>query len=204
MWTTSVITAATAEPLDLTTEVIPFLRLGGDEASAQATILAGMVSGARQACENFTGRKLITQTLELWAEHWYEEGLSRCGRLRLPWAPVSSITSVTYLDTNGAAQTWSSVTGWEAVLPAGDFAPRAELYPRYGTVLPSIRCRPDSIKVRYVAGYGATFATVPARLRQGMLLLIGEAYKNREVSGEGIVGDTPISAERAWWPFRSW
>lgn len=208
MWQVSVITAPTVEPLDLDSEVAPFLRLASDEAVAQATILAGMISGARTACETFTERALISRVLELWMSEWWEPGIYREDRLRLPWPPLTgttpAVTSVKYLDPSGIEQTWSSTTGWEAVIAAGEHAGRVEVFPRYGQSYPANRCQPASIKIRYPAGYGTTFASIPARLKQGMLLYIGEAYARRELATAGtILPANPISAERCWWPFKA-
>ena len=205
MWSLSLITAPAAEPLDVETDVRPHLRLTADEAAAQMSLLLGAIEGARQECETFTQRQLITTTWELWLESWMEPGIYDCesGGLRLPLPPLQSLTDIKYIDLSGAEQTLSSSL-YTLSKPAGPQAGRAIVFPAYGAVWPSVLCRPAAIKVKFVAGYGASAAAVPARLKQGMLLCVGEAYERREFVTPGhILPSNPVSAERCFWPFRA-
>jgi len=204
VWLTGLNPEPAAQPLDLETEVVPALRLSSDEMTAQAAFLTAAIAGARTACETFTGRLLIKRTVELWAERWDDEGaVYRCGRLRLLYAPTTLVNSVKYLDSDGTLKTWDSSTGWDKMLPTGDVAGRAEVFPRVGQCFPASLCQPASIKVNYDTGYGTSYAAIPARLKQGMLLFVGEAYARRELVTPGtILPANPISAERCWKPFK--
>lgn len=202
MWTTSLITAAASEPLDLT-EVASHLRLSADERTAQETLLQTLLASSRDHCERFTGRALISRELELWLSHWWEEGIFRDGRLRLPWPVVSLIESVKYLDSDGTLQTFSASTGWDAELPEGDHAPRAEVFLRHGQCYPSARRQPASIKIQYTTGYGDTPDDVPGQIKHGLLIWIAEAYARREEATSGtIISTNPIAAERCWADFK--
>jgi uncharacterized phiE125 gp8 family phage protein len=202
VWSLSLITAPSAEPLAVDDgQVKAHLRLDSDLAPQDA-LLSAAITAARQNCETFTGRQLITATWELWMESWYEEGICREGVLYLPRPPVASITSITYLDSSGVAQTWPA-DQYTAVFPAGPQASRAQIFPAYGVVWPTALCQPAAIKIRFVAGYGTVGADVPAALRQGMLLELGEMYDRRELSTAGLSSPNVITAERLWWPFRS-
>lgn len=202
MWTTSVTTTPDSEPLDLDAEVAPFLRLSSDEIAGQRVLLGSLIADARQRCERFTGRALVERELELWLSHWWEDGIFRDGRLRLPWPVVSDMGDITYLDSSGALQTFSATTGWDVELPEGEHAPRAEVFLRLGQCYPMARCQPGSIKVAYTAGYG-TATDVPGGLKHGMLIWIGEAYARREEASAGtILPKNPANSERCWEPYR--
>jgi len=198
----SLITPPEATAIDLTTEVIPQLRLSLGEATAQEGIISAAIAGATLACENFTGRQLIEAVWELWLESFYDPEVYDEGRLLLPKPPVSAVTSIKYLDTDGVEQTLpTSVYG--TLFPSGPQAERASIFLKYGQSWPSHRCQPGAIKIRFTAGYGAAFSAVPQRLRQGLLLAIGEAYESRSLQTVGtIVSPNLVSAESCWWPFR--
>lgn len=58
---------------------------------------------------------------------------------------------------------------------------KPEVYLRYGQSWPSVTLRPhQGICITYIAGYGDAGSNVPATIRQGLLLLIGEWYEHRE------------------------
>ena len=209
MWEIGANPEPAAQPLD-TAEVVSKLRLSADEATAQAAVLATAIAGARVACETFIGRPLISREVILWGESWWDcQGLwvsRRPDELSLPFPGVSAVASVTYLDSAGTVQTWSSATGWEAVLPTGDRPARARVRVRYGQSFPSSpRCQPGAVKVTYTTGFGVAFTNVPARIREGLLLYVGEAYARRELATSGtIIAENPVSAERCWSPYRTW
>jgi hypothetical protein len=50
--------------------------------------------------------------------------------------------------------------------------------PAYNQTWPVVRCLEESIKLEYVAGYGAASA-VPKNIKAGIKLLIDEMYNNR-------------------------
>jgi len=165
---------------------------GDEDALVQALIRA-----SRDYVENFTHRALITQTWD-----WQIDGFP-CGDLVLPLAPVSSVTSVTYLDSAGTSQTWSS-SNYRTDLPAGPKAPRARLAPGYGVLYPTTYDVINAVTVRFVAGYGATTATVPFAIKQALLLLIAHWYKTREPVVTGtIVSPVQHSVDGLLWPYKA-
>jgi len=144
------------------------------EHSDDDALLAIFIQSAREAAEHITGRAFITQTWELVLDAFPAAEIE----LQKPY--VQSITSVKYLDVNGAEQTISSVNyaldadtspGW--VLPAVDY------------VWPDTQDAANTVRVRFVAGYGAA-AAVPARVKRWMLMQIAAAYRNREAFATGI------------------
>lgn len=209
MWDLKTITPASAPALDLATEVKEQLRLDGAELAAQTSILTAYIATATSACEKFTRRQLITATLELWLDTWYEPGIFRCEngleRQRMPRAPLGTITSIKYRDGNGVEQAWASDQYVWDVASGGDNTQRAEVLPVYGITWPTLRQMARAVKIQFTAGYGAAFSTVPAPLRAGMLLLVAEMYERREETIIGIIQSTNAqTAEKLWWPFRAW
>ncbi len=95
-------------------------------------------------------------------------------------SPIQSITSVEYVDTDGATQTLAS-SGYQ-------FDAKGRLSPSYGNSWPSTRSQYDAVTVTYIAG--ETHAgNVPEDIKHAMLLMIGAADVAREgvVIGAGVV-----------------
>lgn len=190
----SLVTAPAREPIDLATAKI-HLRVDTEDENA---LVDGLIRSAREYVESATGRALLTQTWDLKLDGFPCEGLE------LPKAPVSAVSSITYLDTNGASQTWSSAN-YLTDLPAGPKASKARITPAYGVVPPSTYDVMNAVTIRFVCGYGSSGDRVPGPLRQAMLLLIGHWYQSREavVVGVGIGGVTvPLTVEQLLWPYK--
>lgn len=215
MWSLSLITAPAAEPLDIETEVFPHLRLE-PELTPQETILAVQVQAARERCEAFTSRQLITATWELWLDSWWEScPWTDWGRRRimLPLAPLqqqagspatAGVLFVTYVDAGNVVQTLAT-TQYQVDAPQGPRCGRGSIFPAFGVVWPGVRTQPGAVKIRFTAGYGTSPDRVPAALRQGMLLTVGELDSVREEQTVGtIVAANSLRAEQLWFPYRVW
>lgn len=162
------ITAPTTEPISLTEAKSQCHVDGTDE----DTLLTMFIVAARRAAEQRTGRALINQTWELALDEWGDE-------IALAYPPVSSITSVKYLDTAGVEQTLSNT-----VYALDTYGMEHVLRLAYNQSWPSVRETENTIKIRYVAGYG-TASDVPADIKAWMLLAIGTMYANRESASQG-------------------
>ncbi len=168
-WLLHAVTAAPAEEPVSLAQARAQLQIEADDSDFD-TELAIYIPAARQYVEAYTGLKLVTQTVDLRCSCFADLG-------RLPLAPVASITSVKYLDTEGAEQTLDPSV-WEACLvPA--LEPRIRL--KVGQTWPTRRPVDDAVRVVAVAGYGAA-AAVPAPIVLAMQLLIGDWFANREDS----------------------
>jgi len=169
------INAPATEPVTLT-EAKAHLRVDG---SADDTLITALIVAARQAAEQITGRALITQTWDLMLDAFEPT-------IELPMPALQSVTSVKYLDSNGAEQTLASGNyKVDAVSEPG------RIIPAYGLDWPATRDEINSVTVRFVAGYGAA-AAVPQPIKQWMLLKIGELYENREGTQTGTVTAMPF------------
>ena len=154
------------------------------------------VRAVRERVERVTGRTLVTQTLEVTGDGWPAGPV-----LVLPRPPLVSVVSIKYTDAAGVEATLASddyyvdtrSTPGRVVLKAGKSWP--------GTALREA----NGVGVRFVAGYGATRAAVPAEIRAGMLLALGELYENREnTAPPGGLSTIPNAAERMWLKYRVW
>lgn len=190
----TLVTPPATEPVTAT-EAKLHLRVDHTTDDALITIL---IATARQMVEQITRRALITQTWD-----WKLDGFPAC--FDIPKPPLVSVTSISYVDTAGASQTWAS-TNYIVDAPGGPTAQPGRIAPAYGVSYPSTRSIINSVTVRFVAGYGAASA-VPEPLKQAVLLLIGHLYANREsvvITGRGsIVAEMPQTVEWLCWPYRA-
>lgn len=170
----TLVTAPAVEPVSLQ-EAKDHLRIDGD---ADNAVIDALIYAAREAIENATGRALIQQTWDLKLDSFGDCDYYREGAIWLPKPPVTSITSISYVDTAGATQTWSS-SEYQTDLPSGPHAMRARVLPAYGYSWPSTRCQMNAVTIRFVCGYGTTPESVPSLLPVAMKLLIGHWYENR-------------------------
>lgn len=136
--------------------------------------LLSLIRVARRACEQKTGRQLVTQTWDVLYDGFGRAADSR-GVIWLPRSPLQSVTHVKYYDTEDVQQTWA----------AAKYQVVAGLQPRLAPVwtesYPSTYDRMHAVEVRVVVGYGEP-DQVPEDLVQWMLLHIGHWYANREAA----------------------
>jgi len=178
------LTGPAEEPLTLA-EARDFLRLDSAEEDA---ILAACIMAARQACESFTGRSLITQSWQLYLDQW------PTGPIPLPRPPLQAVTGIKVFAADGT----------ETVLQTDDFwidaaAAPGRLMARSATVLPQPGRRLGGIEITYSAGYGDSWNDVPQAIRQGLLMAVANFYENRLVETSGGL---PLPIAALWQPYR--
>lgn len=163
-------------------------------------LIASLVQAAREYCEVFTGRKCLRQTWDLKLDDFPCNGFA----MELPFPPVSSVTSVSYVDADGVTQTWAAgATGYTTDLPVGPQASHARVFPSYGVWYPATRSQPNAVTVRFVCGYGTDAATVPAGFVAAIKLLLGHWYLNRESVVIGTVSTSvQTTVDALLWPYR--
>jgi uncharacterized phiE125 gp8 family phage protein len=176
-----------------------------DEAKKQAriphtaddTYVASLIVAAREACENFLNRRLITQTLEYFRDDFPWDS----PEIELPGGRLQSITSLKYTDSDNTENTVDT-----GVYFAVTTAEPGSLRLAYGEVWPSAILKPaEAVVVRYVVGYGLA-AAVPADIRHGILLMVAHLYNDRGDEDKFTAGapptDMPVAAKRLLWPHR--
>lgn len=183
------ITAPTASVMT-TTEARTLLSLAASTPSdALLTAMIAAVTGQLDAASGgWLGRALRPQTWEL---RLYEFPSCDDGAIRLPYPPVTSITSIKYDDSDGVEQTLVADTDYR-VFDLGD-ANQTLVAPVYNGSWPSARYDKESVRIRYVAGYALT----PADLMPGVIKtavafgvrgLISTGEQSMFLSGEDIPG----------------
>ena len=170
---TKVITAPTYEPISAA-DVAEYIRV--DDLATDELLLEGMITAARQYLEQYLNRPIATQTLE--------EALTGWANPIVLDSSLQSVTSIKYLDVNGAEQTLA--TNQYLV---DTYAEPAQITPAYNVTYPELYDVPNNVKVRYIAGYtsGGSPDTnpLPKPIRFAMMLVIGDLYANREAAITG-------------------
>lgn len=171
-------TEPTFEPLMLQ-EVKDHLRIDSTDEDA---LLDALIQSARGYLEGLLGRVIPEQSVTAYYSTF-------CDELILPRAaPLQSVTSVKYLDTDGALQTlgtsYYDVYTWRTP---------GEVRLADGYSWPSTQTGvTDTVRIEYVAGWGSP-QLVPSAIRQALLLLIAHWYENRESSTPLTINDVPVS-----------
>lgn len=144
------VTAPASEPVSLA-DLKLHLRV---DTTAEDDLIAGLGVTARQYAEAFTQRAIPLQTWDLKLEGF------PCGsEFYLPLAPCVSVTSITYVDTNGDSQTLATSV-YDTDLPTGPSARAGRIFLKYSQQWPQTRSIPNAVTVRFVAGYAGTALTL--------------------------------------------
>lgn len=141
---------------------------GGTTHPDDARILQ-IADEAKGYAEHYCNRAIGSQTLELALDEFPD------GSIALPRGPVSSITSIKYIDSAGDEQTLSS-----ALYALDDYSSPCWAVPAVDTYWPTTQATANAVKVRYVVG------DLPASVRSGILLLIAHLYENRGMAGAEV------------------
>ncbi len=156
------------------------------------TVIQALITAARQYCETFTGRALITQGIHYDLPAW-----PRGRAIHLPRPPLIEVMAFTWWDEEGNPQTVTDYledtapTFGRVILPPGGSWPNEPLYPVH------------PIRIDYLAGYGNR-EDVPEYIKSAIKLLVGTWYDNREgVLPAGHVGkELPTGVEALLWQER--
>jgi uncharacterized phiE125 gp8 family phage protein len=157
--------------------------------------------------EQYCRRALLEQTWQLTLDRFpcasagsvaasYGPGPSSF--LRIPRAPLRSVTFLKYLDSSGALTTWANTnyTVDTASLPG-------RVHLAYGIIWPSTQWVANAVQLEYTAGYGTTAAAVPEPIKHAIKLLVGHWYQIREPAITGtIITKVPFSVEALLGPYR--
>lgn len=180
MYGLSLTSAPAIEPLTLE-DAKRQLRLSS-EVSAHDELITSLIKAARQYCEQHTGRQFINAT---WALKLDRFPVSE--PIRIPKAPLSSITSITYLDSSGDSQTWGTSN-----YRVSTSKEPGEVSLAYGQSYPSTYPVADAVTVTFVAGYGSAATSVPEPLRQAMLMYVEKLFDGDPTKAKSL--DMAINA----------
>lgn len=150
------------------------------------TYITTLITAARKYGESRQCRTYINTTLVWKLEGFPRQIHSTAERIRVlyvPRAPLSSVSSITYIDNDGNSQTWAS----SKYTVDTDTEP-GRIEPAFGEAWPSTRNIFNAVTVTYIAGYGSSKSDVPETTRQAILLMVEHLYGFREP----FVPGTPI------------
>lgn len=133
------------------------------------SLIQSWISSARRAAENFQNRAYITQTLEIRFDSW------PCFPMLIPRAPIQSVSSIKYVDTDGTEHTLDTA---DYIVDISSIPGRIGL--AYAVTLPTTILQPiDAVRVQYVAGYGDKAESVPEYIKDAIMLYCSWRYENR-------------------------
>jgi uncharacterized phiE125 gp8 family phage protein len=151
------------------------------------TVLADLVSAAAQKYEEDTGKVLRQSTVALTLDSWPRHGV-----IQIPRAPISSVTSITYLEDGQSSPTTLSDTLYR--FDGSRQIPRVVL--KKDEQWPTATLEHGSpITVTCVGGYAD--GSVPERDKHALKLLVGHWYANRETAVVGAITASVPEAYRA-------
>ena len=174
------VTPPTQEPVSLIDAKL-HLRVDFDE---DDTLIASLISAARQAAETLTGRQFTTarwkQVLDCFPGPSLMgvpagQAFSLPGHaILLPKCPLQSVVSINYLDMASVLQTMpaSTYTVDAACEPA-------RITPVFGQIWPICLPQIGAVSVTFDAGYGDA-SNVPEGIKCWIKLRVGSLYAHRE------------------------
>ena len=110
------------------------------ETNEEDVLLGDYIDAATQLAESETGNKFVFQTWEIALNEF-------SAIIELPLRPLSAITSITYIDTDGVEQTLSPL-----IYKVDDYSFRPRITLAYQQSWPSVRAEENTIKIRGVFG----------------------------------------------------
>ncbi len=159
-------------------EAAEFMRAEFSE--SEETLIESLITASRIMCEEYLFRRIGVQTVEL-----RDRGFpANNAPIVLP-APLISVTSIKYIDTNGNEQTLD-----HEEYAVSDSAP--------GMIVP-VNSWPDtsdagdSLQVRFVTGYSdpgespAQSEALPKTIRTAILMQVADMYEHREAQSEEVL-----------------
>lgn len=149
--------------------------------------ISALIVAARQYCESFLERALISQTLEFALDSFPTEEIKvvRPNILEVESIKYDSDTEQTVdpedygIDDYRADQWIVPVSAWPVSSGAA-----------------------NSVRIRYIAGYGETAEDVPMAIRQALLLLVGHWYAHRESVDASNLAELPMGVNALLRPYQ--
>lgn len=165
--------APSVEPVTVK-EAQDWLRVDYDD---DVETIRALIKAARQHAEVYTERAFINQTLTYSVDCFWGSDV-----LHLPRPPLSSVSSITYVDTDGNTQTVSS-----SIYSVDTDSEPGRVYRAYSQTWPTPRQQRNAVTVTYVAGYGSSKTNVPDAIRTAIKMMVADMYENREVQQAGAL-----------------
>lgn len=133
--------------------------------------LPGKITAARQHVEQLLNASIVTQTRTLILDKFPPWSI------KLPDGPVTGITSISYVDTDGVTQTVDSHTRSKDVIT-----------PAYDEVWPDTRAQIGAVTITYTAGMmtGSPSTLANADIIAAIKLVLTDLWDNRAAQIVGV------------------
>lgn len=193
-WSTQLDTAPTEEPItrDDAKQQLEYADSDRDD------FICTLITAARMFVEKQTGRQLLTATWKLFVDQFPCGGIGywwKGDEFRLPFPPLSSVSSIKYVDNDGVTQTLATS---EYTVDANAVPGRIAL--AWSKSWPSTRPIINAVTVEFVAGYGAA-GTVPDDLIHAMKIMLTEMFEARRVYNDRRLMELK-TAKALWYPYK--
>jgi len=191
LWSTRRTVAPTQLPMR--TEYVYDQVLRGACEDADEEFVTNAIRAFADDAEHETQRALMPQTWEM-----VLDGFPASGQIVLQRPPLIAVTSLQYYDADNELQDLAVSPAEFAVVPSGRYT-KAIVRPIDGESFPSTYGRPDAVTVTYEAGYEDVNDPELAKINIGIALAVGEFYKLRSLSVQGL-NYTPavLQTSRFW------
>lgn len=181
------------EPVTLA-EVKEYLRV---DSSTDDSLIAGLVSAAREHVERFTRRTLIYTPYRLTLDNFPDGDIELPRSVAIAAAAnlVSGIAYATprvrYWDSDGNQQTMTVDTDYELLLD--DNPPRIVRLALESWPITYAGQR-GAVEVDFIAGYGAAVNLIPPMLKQAVRMIVAHWYEHREAVGS-VGQEVPLAVD---------
>lgn len=149
-------------------------------------LITSIIKASTTFFERITGRDLINKTYKTYIDNFPSQktpyklvGLTPASLyyndngITIRKSKLQSITSISYY-LNGILTVWDNSNYYFT-----DDYDYSGIYLVKDKVFPEIDERKQAIKIEFVAGYGADETTIPADIKEALLLMIAFLYENR-------------------------
>lgn len=185
----TLVTPASESPLTLEEVKAHLIVEDTDDDALIQTYLDAATARIESACE----QRFVTQTWD-----WVLDRFPSKSIMEIPYPPLQSVTSITYTDEQGVAQTLAAAN---YIVDTDSKPGRIGL--EEGESWPGTKSVINVVTVRFVCGYGAASA-VPEVAKSAIKLYVGQLYKYREPIIDGtIVAPIPDSIKALIWHLKS-
>jgi uncharacterized phiE125 gp8 family phage protein len=179
----TLVTPSATEPVTLS-EAKAHLKV---DTTADDTLIASLITGARARAEWHTGRAFITQSWTLWLDAWPQNG-----PIEIPLPPLQSVTQVRVYALDDTPNVLDP-----AVYQVDAASAPARLALKETSAPPTNLRAVNAVEIAFTAGYGAA-AGVPQPIKQAILQIVADLYAHRG-DEEGIVS---FAAQALLAPYR--
>jgi len=169
----------TAEPEEEPVTVAECKAWAHIDTDADDTVIGQMITAARIWAEEFTGRSFVTQTITAKSDYFQDS-------MQMPQSPLASVTSITYLDQDGATQTLDS-----SYYNVDTTSEPGLVTLAYDYSWPSIQTVHHAVTITHVSGYGEA-SDVPSKFKVALMMLVANMDCHREATSPVKAHEVPF------------